>query len=421
MLPINTYTTQEIKTIQRSCAYLFPPEKVFDLKFLKQINDFLLQQAYLQKVKYCHPEASKTDSEKRKNKKLQYLRKARQSYDFLLERVKLGAFEKTPAPKSKIIAVGGAKGGVGKSMLAANLSVYLAASGYKTVAMDLDLGGANLALYLGEKYIMDRTVNDYLNKKFPSLTDILVQSRIGPMIIGGDSSELGAANIHYARKLKLIKAIRELDADYVVLDLGGDTSYNMLDFFLLGDFGLVMTTKDSASYIGAYQFLKTALYRKLNRISGPEAGDEKITDSLLAQLLKDATQSSGKPVVGSITELLQRVTEHDPLDVPLVLRAIIDFNPYLIVNRITNPVQAQQVMQTITSLAAKTLSVPIANPGSIRKIPEIEDNLRNFTPLVAQNPNGKLAADIGHIVTNLGITPKNDTSCRDRLPLSLEL
>lgn len=403
MLPINTSHKQEIKAIQRACSYLFPPEKIFDLKFLKQINEFILKQAYLKQIRYCHPAASVGDPQSRLDKKLDYLRKARAAFDFLVDRVKMGAADNGPRPKGKIIAVGGAKGGIGKSMFAANLSVFLAQRGYKTVAMDLDLGGANLTLYLGDKYILDRTINDFLEKKVPSLADIMIPSRYGPMMIGGNSSDLGAANIHHAKKMKLMRAVRDLEADYIVLDLGGDTSFNMLDFFLLGDYGLVITTPDSASYIGAYQFLKTALFRKLNRISGPEAENDKIDGKELAGLLRDSTQSSEFPAVRTISELLHKVIDHDPLDLPLALQPIIDYNPHLIVNRVKNAVQSRQVVQTITSLADKTLSIHLESAGSIRKFPEIEDNLRNPGPLVAQAPKGKMAHDIGNIAARIGL------------------
>ncbi|MFH1217977.1 MAG: AAA family ATPase [Pseudomonadota bacterium] len=405
MLPIKTYHKQEIKEIQRACSYLFPPEKIFDLKFLKQINEFILKQSYLKQIRYCHPAASVGDPQSRLDKKLLYLQKARAAFDFLVARLKTETTNNVVRPKGKIIAVGGAKGGIGKSMFSANLSVFLARKGYRTVAMDLDLGGANLTLYLGDKYILDRTINDFLDKKVPSLSAIMIPSRYGPMMIGGDSSDLGAANIHYAKKMKLIKAIRDLEADYIVLDLGGDTSFNMLDFFLLGDYGLVLTTPDSASYIGAYQFLKTALFRKLNRVSGQEAENDRIDDKALADLLQNSTQSSDHPAVRTISELLQKVTDHDPLDLPLALQPIIDFNPYLVVNRAKNATQSQQVTQTITSLAEKTLSIHIESAGSIRKFPEIEDNLRNLAPLVAQNPNGKMARDISNIAANIGLLP----------------
>src|SRR5205823_7191650 len=50
---------------------------------------------------------------------------------------------------ARLIAVGGAKGGVGKSTLAASLATALAMMGRRVVAVDLDLGGANLHLFLG--------------------------------------------------------------------------------------------------------------------------------------------------------------------------------------------------------------------------------------------------------------------------------
>ena len=52
----------------------------------------------------------------------------------------------TDMPAKTIISVGGAKGGVGKSALAANLAVGLALLGQEVVLADLDLGGADVHL-----------------------------------------------------------------------------------------------------------------------------------------------------------------------------------------------------------------------------------------------------------------------------------
>ena len=88
----------------------------------------------------------------------------------------------------KIIAVGGAKGGVGKSMLAANLAVGLALLGQKVVLADLDLGGADVHLYAGVKSLA-KTWNDFLDKKVDSIKDILTPTVFkGLSLIGGDSS-----------------------------------------------------------------------------------------------------------------------------------------------------------------------------------------------------------------------------------------
>ncbi len=53
--------------------------------------------------------------------------------------------EQETAKEMTIIPVASGKGGVGKSVITANLSVSLAEKGCRVVAVDLDLGGSNLS------------------------------------------------------------------------------------------------------------------------------------------------------------------------------------------------------------------------------------------------------------------------------------
>ena len=85
--------------------------------------------------------------------------------------------------QKKIIAVAGAKGGVGKSVFAANLAVYLSVKGFKTVVVDLDLGGANVHLYLGKSFLLKQSINDFLRNRSQerlwAVSDRWEQFRIG--------------------------------------------------------------------------------------------------------------------------------------------------------------------------------------------------------------------------------------------------
>jgi Mrp family chromosome partitioning ATPase len=102
----------------------------------------------------------------------------------------------------KIIAVGGAKGGVGKSMLAANLAVGLALLGQKVVLADLDLGGADVHLYTGVKNLA-KTWNDFLDKKVESIQEILTPTAFkGLSLIGGILRSLGVPICPIRRNLK---------------------------------------------------------------------------------------------------------------------------------------------------------------------------------------------------------------------------
>lgn len=402
MLPINSYSQIQLNEVQKACSYFFPPKHIFDISFLRNIDRKILNDVCLRKSRQVQQILNSRKDAHSLNKIKSYLDNMKQSYA-LLSAVVNGEMPNMSAGRGKIIAIGGAKGGTGKSIFATNLSVFLSQKGYSTIAVDLDLGGANLALYLGEQYILDRTINDYLRKKYVSLEEIIIQSSYGPGLIGGDSSELGAANIHYAQKIKLVRAIKSLDADFIVLDLGGDISYNMLDFFLLGDYSLVISTRDSASYIGAYQFIKTALYRKINRLSYSVSEDEKDIDPRLCSILKKCTVANGQPMSQSILSLLDSVVENDPFDIPQVLKMIISFNPHLILNKTPSILHANQVANTISDLAKRYLSIAINCPGHINKYSEIENNLRNNIPLVAQDPEGNMAKELSKIVDNLGL------------------
>ena len=390
-------STHEQKRILDVASCLFKPKQVLNQHFCKQLNAYTLKKAYLSTIKLHHPSKHPTESLTRRQERITFLEKATAAFKQLSLYVDQGFIPQPKPSKNTIIAVGGAKGGIGKSLLAANMAVYLCQQGYRVVAIDLDLGGANLSLYLGEQYILNRTINDFLHRRFNTLEEIVSPCKHGPLMIGGDSSELGMANIAHVQKLKLIRNIQELDTDFVILDLGGDTSYNMLDFFLMADCGYVMTTKDSASYIGAYQFLKTALYRKLRRLAGPEAGKNQIKSGALTKLIQRETTptSSG---IQCILDLCEHIDNINPLYTPLVLQPIIEFNPYLVVNKVTKIHQARQSAQTISALSEKALAIHLPLAGHLSRNDEIDDNLRNFEPMVASEPKGLMAQEIQGIL-----------------------
>ena len=62
----------------------------------------------------------------------------------------------------KIIAVGGGKGGVGKSFLTANLGTALAKSDCKVTLVDTNVGASNLHTFLGIS-LPDRTLRDFIH------------------------------------------------------------------------------------------------------------------------------------------------------------------------------------------------------------------------------------------------------------------
>lgn len=302
-----------------------------------------------------------------------------------------------PPTSRRIIAVGGAKGGIGKSILAANLGIYLSRRGYRTTVMDLDLGAANLHLYMGE-WTLKHRIDDYLDRKTEHLNDIAVETKHGPRLIGGGSGRLGSANLPFARKLKLMRAIRKLDADYVVLDLGASTNYNILDFFLLADIQLVMTTCDPAAYLDAYTFIKLALYRRLARLFGAESRYCKFKDEELQDVIHRFVAPDQRHSPGRISDLMADIRDHFPRRHYLVEDALNCFQPKLVVNLADIQEEVLQVVTRMQKVAENMLSTRLHLAGSIFSDRNIARSTRDLKPELERHPNGLLARAIGQIV-----------------------
>ena len=153
---------------QKACAYLFSPDLARNPEFRNTLDAGKVRRAFRKKAKRYHPDLHRHEPVDMRYRRKERFIRIRESYEYLSLRVgdSIGPAARTEKRHKQplVIAVGGAKGGIGKSLFTANLAVQLAREGHRTVAADLDLGGANLHLYLGKPRLR-RTVNDFLRKK----------------------------------------------------------------------------------------------------------------------------------------------------------------------------------------------------------------------------------------------------------------
>jgi flagellar biosynthesis protein FlhG len=237
-----------------------------------------------------------------------------------------------------------------------------------------------------------------------SLTETVMECENGPMLIAGDIGELGAANIPFQRKMRLIEKIREMDVDYVILDLGGGTDFNTLDFFLASDLGIVLTTLDQSAYIEAYAFIKTALQRKLNRLFSADSPFPERRNALLKEIVADGTRTPEKDNPRTISALLEKIAVEDPVSLPLVSDEILRFSPCLIVNHCFDHNAAARIASTLQSIASQRLSIDINHVGTISKHRTIEQSTSYARhPIIARQKSSLFVSEIESIVSALGL------------------
>ena len=166
----------------------------------------------------------------------------------------------------RIISVGGGKGGIGKSLISANLGIELARRGKRVVLVDADLGGANLHTTLGLD-VPQRTLSDFIERKVERIEDVITPTGIENLgLVSGALDDLDAANPRHAQKMRLLRHVQPLDVDYAILDLGAGTHSNVLDFFLVSDHGVLVLVPEPTAVENAYRFVKAAFWRRMRNV-----------------------------------------------------------------------------------------------------------------------------------------------------------
>ena len=293
----------------------------------------------------------------------------------------------------KILAIGGGKGGAGKSVFSTIVAFWLARTGHRTVLMDVDLGGANLHTLLGIKS-PDRTLNDFITRKFDELGDICIDtSEKNLRLISGASDVLSLANPHFSQKIKLMTHLSRLDADYVVLDLGAGTSFNVLDFFLIAHKKIIVLTPEPTSIQNAYIFVRNAVYRKLSRLSNKNPS--------LQALIKIAMDPKNVLKIRTIKELFQFIEESDETNIIEVLKKEIgDIHLGVVTNMVKNE-KEENAGRIVQIVAEKYLTITSTDLGCVSYDKHINTMVSDMVPLINLDQSSQAFGNVYEIANKL--------------------
>jgi flagellar biosynthesis protein FlhG len=295
------------------------------------------------------------------------------------------------AGRRQIWSLGGGKGGIGKSMLAAALGYELSRMGKRVILVDADLGGANLHTCLGLA-APEKTLGDFILRRVGAIEDVLVDTGFpGLSLISGASDFLGAANIKHLQKVRVLSRIRSLDVDVVILDLGAGTAFNIIDFFLISDVGLLTLVPEPTSVESSYRFLMTALYRRLRAVAATEA---------IRQLIDAAGDRKNEHGVKTPLDLLAAVGIEDQHALDPLRREMAAFYPRFVVNEVRTPEDAAVGPQLVTA-CARHLGIRASYAGHVRHDDTVWRCLRKRRLFSVDVPSSEAAEDVRRLARTL--------------------
>jgi flagellar biosynthesis protein FlhG len=293
--------------------------------------------------------------------------------------------------KKEIWAIGGGKGGIGKSIITGNIGIYLARLKKKVLMVDADLGGANLHTTLGIG-VPDVTLSDFLNRRVDTIQDVIIKTSIPNLsLISGAQDFLDAANPNFAQKTRLLRHLETLDADYVLLDLGAGTSFNILDFFLFSDYGILVVLPEPTAIENTYRFIKSAFYRRFKRV---------VTNQGIRDLIDAAMDQKNSMGIRTPYELIEHVKQMEQEVGEILELEVLKFKPKLIVNQVRtkNDIQIGFAMK---SACQKYFGIDLEYLGYVEYDDCVWQSIRSKRPLAVEYPYSRPSRCIERIVHNL--------------------
>ncbi|MEE4311666.1 MAG: P-loop NTPase [candidate division KSB1 bacterium] len=292
--------------------------------------------------------------------------------------------------EKKVIAIGSGKGGVGKTVTSASMGIALAVLGNDVILVDADFGGANLHTCMG---ILEPqyTFFDYYTLQRDSLEDILLDTPIKSLkMISGASGILGLANPKYSQKLRLIRELKKLDADYTILDLGAGASMNVIDFFIAVDEGIVVTTPEPTAIQESYDFIKLCLLRKLQQAFSK---NEEVLNLLNVEGLNSLKQFNDP--VEDLIEKASKISKNVSDEMEDIVSG---FRPKLILNMVMGPDEIKEGA-SIKTAAAELLSVDIDYWGYVEYDEGVPESVKNLRPFIIDKPKSKASRSLAKLIT----------------------
>ena len=210
-------------------------------------------------------------------------------------------------PRARVMTLVSGKGGVGKTNLAVNLSISLAAAGRRVLLVDADLGLANVDLLLGQRPRGD--LGHVLAGRMP-LAEIIQEGPAGIRWIPGASHMPAVSGMDERRREALIAGLTALETghDYLIIDAPAGIGQGVLNLARQADELLLVTTPEPTAMMDAYLLLKAAAAAGVELLGRVRLIVNMVTHRSDAQRVHGRIQEAARRFLGLPVELLGYVS-----------------------------------------------------------------------------------------------------------------
>jgi len=283
----------------------------------------------------------------------------------------------------RVLAVGGGRGGAGKSLIAQNLAVYFAQLGKSVILVDLDPTGANLHTPFGvaaHAHAPDDTVEEFAKALVPSTVP-------GLSVLPGPHDAIEPPlQLRAGRKGRWLAKLKSLPADYLVIDVGPGHGHLALDVMLAADIAICVTVPEPPAIEATYRFVRAAYRRKLRRAL--------VRDRFRLSLVDRAMKEIGR--LPSPLDLIHKLAKTDRTTAEIAWAEAHRIHLYLVVNQ-TRVRTDLELASAMSSLSRRHYGIALEELGWVEHDDTVWLTVRRRKPLLVDCPTSKAARNIERI------------------------
>lgn len=297
-------------------------------------------------------------------------------------------------PMPKVWAVGGGKGGVGKSLVTSSLGILLAQSGKKVLIIDADFGAANLHTFFGVQGAKT-SLSNFLKGEVLDFSRLIVESGVPNLFLAcGEKDSLDVADLNDKGVAMLKSVLFRAPYEFVLLDIGPGTGASHLDLFLMAQTGIIVTSTEPTSVENSYRFLKCLFLRKM-RNAVNSTGDSALKDALQRMFSNNWSQR-----VKTISDILLQLKLMDPQKGELLDELMGGKTTGIIINN-ANGAMDSSFGPSMERACADYFGVSIKHIGDIGRDDRIPESVRLKRPLILHAPESAAAVALKACFTRL--------------------
>lgn len=181
-----------------------------------------------------------------------------------------GKTKKSAQKPSQLWVVASGKGGVGKTFVTTSLALTLSKLGHSVVIVDLDLSGANVHTAIGMPPSHLNIRHYFEGAK--TLQELVIPTAYPKLsYVQGFWDSWTPTDFSYTEIQNLIPELKQLRADYVLVDLGAGALEPHLNLFKAADEKILLTSPEPTSIEKTYRFIEAYMCHSLKESSCPDA------------------------------------------------------------------------------------------------------------------------------------------------------